>query len=329
MKIAVSRAHYKGLASITAETTLFRLEAIPEIGGKIVSLKNKKTDKEWLIDSGNRPLMRPRYGSSFINADMSGWDECFPTIDETRLRYGFREVTLPDHGEIWSLPWNVEIRERFIEMSVKGIALPYQFKKKISFLNETSLRVDYEMTNFGNHPLPFLWAAHPQFNVNEETEIVLPKEMKKVLCVHGGKNFTEHTVYSWPIKVPGFKKTGMVNRVFPEVNGDARKFYNPGAVPVGWSGLYGRESQNFLILRVPASDVPFLGIWIDEGKFNDRVTCALEPCIGYYDSLQAAINNYTAGKVEPGKRKTWHLEIIAGKGTVGNMYELAECCGGG
>ena len=55
-------------------------------------------------------LVRPAaYGATFVEQDMAGWDEMFPTILACAYpgpgpHHG---AALPDHGEAWSLPWEV------------------------------------------------------------------------------------------------------------------------------------------------------------------------------------------------------------------------------
>jgi len=96
------------------------------------------------------------------------------------------------------------------------------------------------------------------------------------------------------------------------VTGDGKKFYYPGKVAIGRSGLHEQESGNYLMLTVPQDKVPYLGVWIDEGMYNDRVTCALEPGIGYFDSLSAAIVNGTAQIVDPHGSFEWSLTVALG-----------------
>lgn len=93
---------YRGFLSVIAESVDARIEIVPELGAKIVSIVYKPTGKEWLLDSGNRLLQQPEYGSTFVDWDMSGWDECFPTIESCMIGID-RKIQLPDHGELWSL----------------------------------------------------------------------------------------------------------------------------------------------------------------------------------------------------------------------------------
>ncbi|MGO4546939.1 hypothetical protein AB4Z29_19280 [Paenibacillus sp. 2TAB23] len=295
-------ASYKGIASVVMENALVRLELIPELGAKLVSLVYKPSGKEWLIDSGSRPLLPPVYGSSFTNWDMSGWDECFPTINSCVTEGG---AMLPDHGEVWSLPWSYERSGgNSVACKVKGAALPFLFSREITFMEDGSIRLTYEVRNEGEKPQAFLWAAHPQFAIDEPTEIVLPSEMQQLLCVYGGNQLVAGQSYEFAGQ----------SRLRPEVTGDGRKFYYPGQAPEGCAALHGLDSSNYLRLCWPLEQVSYFGVWIDEGMFNDRTVCALEPGIGYFDALDTAVQNGTAQTLMPEEVYSWHLDIELGQG---------------
>ncbi|WP_379155825.1 hypothetical protein [Paenibacillus sp. sgz5001063] len=295
---------YKGFKSIVMESEHIRLETVPEIGGKLVSINYKPTGKEWMLDSGDRPMRQPEYGTAFSDWDMSGWDECFPTINSCPSGIDIN-VTLHDHGELWSLPWDCKIGEHSMVSSVRSPQLPCQFTREISFSAEDRIRLDYRADNLSDGPLPFLWVPHPQFAITEPTRILLPESMEEMLCVFEGHSLKNGEMYDW----------NEVSLIPSVVTGDGRKLYYRDKVPAGCSGLYEEVSGNFLILSVPADKVPYLGIWVDEGMFNDhRVTCALEPSIGYYDSLEIAIGNGTAQMIPAQASFSWHLELSLGAG---------------
>lgn len=281
------------------ENGIVRVETVPELGGKLVSLAYLPSGKEWLLDSGNRPLRTPEYGSVFTDGDMSGWDECFPTIDECVVD----GVRLPDHGGVWPLPWESRVEDDALVQSVDGREMPYRLTRRLSLSGEGTVRLEYSAENIGSRELPFLWTAHPQFQANEPTAILLPDEMRELVCVFGGLKREAGRAYALSEEA-----------IDPQTNGDGMKFYYPDAVPVGWSGLYGRESRNFLILSVNPEEVPYFGVWIDRGMFNDRAAIALEPGIGYYDSLERAVSNGTAAVLKPGESRKWRLEMKLGEG---------------
>ncbi|WP_238322842.1 hypothetical protein [Gorillibacterium massiliense] len=287
------------------ENEILRIEMIPGIGAKIVSMQYKPTGREWLLDAGTRKLNLPAYGSPFGQADMSGWDECFPTVDPCYADER-RQVLLPDHGEVWPLPWEASVScgEDAVTCTVEGVALPYRLSRTLSFTAHDALRMDYRAENCGSEPLPFLWVPHPQFAVPEPTDIVLPPSVQEVICVFGGLTQTVGCSYPW----------AEVSRVTEGQTGDGRKIYVPGIHQEGWCGLVGQNSGDWLWMKTDPALVPYLGIWIDEGLGNDRNAIALEPSIGYFDRLDRARYNGTAQMVMPGESWEWSITVLLGTG---------------
>jgi hypothetical protein len=302
-KSRVYKGTYKGYFSVTIESEIVRVEMLPELGGKLVSIIYKPTGKEWLLDSGERTLKQPEYGSTFTDWDMSGWDECFPTII-TCLSGTEQAINLPDHGELWSLPWEYTLEESAVVCSVRSPQLPYKFIRRISFQSAKKVHMEYRVENEGGFGIPFLWVPHPQFAVDEPTRILLPPTATEMLCVYGGNTLQAGVKYDWD----------SVSLLTSKVTGNGLKFYYSGKINDGWSGMFGLESDSFLIVSVPVDKVPYIGIWMDTGMFNDRVTCALEPSIGYYDSLETALSNGTSQKILPKSSFEWHLDITLGNG---------------
>jgi galactose mutarotase-like enzyme len=301
--VEVQTGTYKGCSSLTIENEQLKVELVPQLGGKLVSMIYKPTGKQWLLDSGTRPLEQPAFGSTFTDWDMSGWDECFPTI--IACPSGVDEhILLPDHGELWSLPGTCKVEEGTVDCTIASPQLPYRFSRRLSLVDADRVRLAYRAENDGDKPIPFLWVPHPQFAITERTRLLLPDAMERMLCVFGGKKLALGNSYSWKD----------VSQLSPNVTGDARKFYYEGKVTTGWSGLYEEESSNYFIMSVSTDKVPYIGIWIDEGMINDRVTCALEPSIGYYDSLEKAISNGTAQVIPAKGSFEWEIELSLGVG---------------
>ncbi|MFD1179130.1 hypothetical protein ACFQ3W_22890 [Paenibacillus puldeungensis] len=311
LAVQIGTSRYRNWSSFVMETEYIRAEIIPGLGAKIVSLCYKPTDKEWLVDAGGRKLVQPKYGSSFGQADMSGWDEVFPTIDPCEAP-GYGGHSLPDHGEVWPLSWDCEFTEREVSCSVEGVAGPYRLTRKLSFPATDQLQMDYCVVNHGTEPLPFIWVPHPQFWVSEPTHIVLPSTVQEMVCVFGGNTQVTGKHYAW-------KELSMVGET---QTGDGRKYYIPGIHKEGWCGLVGANSGEWLRMSTDPKKVPYLGIWVDEGMGNDRNVIALEPSIGYYDRLDRAIGNGTAPVIKPGQTIEWSLSVSLGTGGIQAGFDL-------
>ncbi|XID93004.1 hypothetical protein ACF3MZ_00240 [Paenibacillaceae bacterium WGS1546] len=310
----ISRSEYRGFAAYILETERMSATVIPELGGKIVSLRHKPTNKEWLIDSGPRKLARVAYGTNYGMSDLSGWDECFPTI----VACGYPEegkyvgTLMPDHGELWSIPWTMETDGASLQGEANGVALPYRFSREMMFADETTLRLIYAVTNAGDEELSVFWTAHPLFAVTENTAIVLPEGVKELLCVDGGRALEGGNRYAWPEGDGRLPRP--LDRIGPASAQDSRKFYSEQGLPRGSAKLRERDTGEYVELKWSLEQLPYFGFWIDEGEHTGYSVCALEPCNGFYDSLAEAHKRNKLIRIAPNETVGWELEVRMGNG---------------
>jgi galactose mutarotase-like enzyme len=292
-----------GQSALAMETASLRFVTVPVMGAKIVSLFDKRIGREWLLPPINRPFELVAYGSSFVDQDMSGWDEMFPTIDACPypVEGKYKNNTLPDHGEVWALPWQIEsITTDSIQLSTQGHALPYQLARTSRVLGEHRVRMEFAVINTGVEPLIALWAAHPQFQVNPTQD-------------WGEVNQT----YPWAEAQSQKGQFIRLDRIGSADLHNCRKFYLPPQHRVNWAALQQRDDGEWIRLSWDSRHVPYLGIWVDEGVYNASPTAALEPTTGFYDKLDLAWQNNRVMHLPPNEPVRWHLDIEFGSGVLG------------
>ena len=310
---------WHGQDAWTLENDALRLTLVPAMGAKIVSLFDKRNGLEWLVGPGERPFRPASYGAVFTEQDMSGWDEMFPTIVACEypvpgVRFG---AALPDHGEVWAIPWRLEQHERGrLTLSATGRALPYRLTRAIRFLADNTLEFSYRLDNLGSERLAYLWAAHPQFVCGLRCEISLPPQVKRVVNVlpdEWGWGAPE-TSYDWPAAdVPG-QGAAALNQVGPPGFSKARKFFAPPEISVGWAVMARQPTGAWLRLEWQPVQPPYFGLWIDEGAFSAEPVVAFEPMTGYYDSLALAWKKREVRLLEADESAEWTLTVRLGPG---------------
>jgi galactose mutarotase-like enzyme len=313
----VSEMTWHGQGALKLENAAVQVVVVPEMGAKIVSLFDKRNQVEWLAGPGERVFEPAPYGAVFTDQDMSGWDEMFPTINTCQVLdpHSGQAIHLPDHGEVWAIPWNRRQTDKpTLSFSVKGRALSYKLSRKIEFTAENTLRFSYCATNQSSAPISTLWAAHPQFLTGGKAKVILPPEISQVCNVlpeDFGWGSLEERV-DWPLNTLANGKAVRLDAVGPAELHQARKFYVPPEMKASWITILREPSQDWIKLSWDPNEIPYLGIWIDEGYISAESVVAPEPSTGFYDSLTLAVDKGRQMMIDPGKSVTWSLRVHFG-----------------
>lgn len=316
MNVTVSESTWHGQPAWGLENDALSVQVVPSMGAKLTSLYDKRSGHEWLVDPGERPVREIPYGASFADYDLSGWDEMFPTIVacEYPLPGPQQGKWLPDHGEVWALRWlREDAAAEALRFVVRGVALDYRLARTLRFTDEATLVMHYDLFNDSAEPLAYLWSAHPQFLTGDEGRIILPAHVRAVqnaLTADWGWGDPE-TSYAWPLAERDGRPQQM-DRVGPPQLKTAHKFFVPADVPVGWVGLHSLPSNNWLRLSWDAVQIPYLGVWVDQGFLSQTSVVALEPMTGFYDSLATAWAKQKVAIIGPGERTSWDLVVVLG-----------------
>jgi galactose mutarotase-like enzyme len=313
----LSATTWFGQEAVKLENASLQVVVVPEMGAKIVSLLDKHNQVEWLVGPGDHPFEPAPYGSVFTDQDMSGWDEMFPTINACQYPNPNSDhvIQLPDHGEVWAIPWHQKpTNSPALSFYVEGRALPYLFSREIEFDAESVLKFSYCATNPSDDPISVLWAAHPQFLVDSKARIILPPQISQVCNVlpeEFGWGALEEWV-NWPTSTRPDGETLGLDVVGPPELNRARKFYVPPESRASWVTVLREASQDWISLSWKTEEIPYLGVWVDEGYISAETVVAPEPSTGYYDSLALAVEKGKQMVIQPGERVTWSLLIHFG-----------------
>ncbi len=227
----IAKITWRTFSALSLESDLVRVVIVPELGAKIVSLFDKARQHEWLAPP-MRPLKQTIYGADFVSQDMSGWDEMLPTI----VACDYQGGSLPDHGEVWSIPWQVEQTTGAVSLSVAGVALRYRFTRSAALVAADCLELHYSLANTGSQPFHYLYAAHPQFNADEKTRLVLPPEVTQLINVIQDDPAwgDSGTLHNWPMAVDRRGQTWQLDRVRPPTTiPAASSTFHPSSRSVG------------------------------------------------------------------------------------------------
>lgn len=302
---------YRGLDALRVRSGRIELVIIPAWGGKIASLVDLERQREWLHTNPHVPYRLPEYDANYVlDFDAGGFDECFPNIGSGFYPQApWRGVEIPDHGEIWALPWTVTPTGDALEMSVHGVRLPYRFTRWLSFPEEGKLVLSYRLENPTPFAMPFVWSSHPIFEVTPGMRIDIPPGRMRV--DNGRNNFPAATGcdISWP------RHNGLDLDVLPPHEaGWAVKLFTRD-LREGWVQLSDPAGGANLRMEFDPQRVTHVGLWMNYHGWagipgaSKYYNLAIEPCIGVADRLDIAMQEDACGLLPAQGSLEWWLSL--------------------
>lgn len=248
------------------------LVLVPEIGGKIISLKMRNSPREWIWHARTGADFRaPAPGDDFASTNLGGIDECLPTVkpqEYGRFRYS-------DHGEVWQMAASVkEASEHLITMETVLSEAPLCFRRMI-FLENHAVHFRYELENLSDDPVPFLWAFHPLLNIEsgdliEIDPVPIPVRADYLENLPG---CVEGEVFAWP------QISGRINLAHPPIGEGspycAKLFFKSQSQNT--ATLIHEATSERLTLSWSGNDCPWFGLWLTSAQWNGHTHVAFEP----------------------------------------------------
>ena len=268
---------------------------MPERGGKITSLLDTVRDREWLEQAVDVLVGPADVEQSFDDGDMCEWDEMLPTISS--CRYPGSDLELPDHGELWRVAWDVtQQSSNSVSTRAHGHMLPYLFERTLT-LDAGRLRVEYWMSTSGNDDLAFLWAAHPLFSLQPRTRLVVNSGSSIFDQLHENGS---RTLMNWP-------QGGAIISDVAGV-GQGKKFFARALKEHVAVSLIDPDGTQ-INLGWRRSQIPWLGIWMDNCSLSRQPVAAIEATNGLDDSLERSSLAGESWTVSPGSARQWTIEL--------------------
>lgn len=322
----LEKSKYEGFDSYLLTNGHLEICLVPELGGKLTSIRHLLTGREWLWRNPHLPLRPVTYDGSFVaNFDTGGLDECFPAVSGGPFPTPpWEGVTIPDHGECWCQPWDIKIVKSSADNVViwtgcHGVRFPYQFERTLTLSTASPhIQLDYQVSNLTAFDMPFIWSIHPILQIEKGMQIYLPRSVNSVQIdtdLHGFLG-EAHDWISWPEAVGAHNQSVPLFEVPAPEFGQAYKLYAP---LFGESGpvettLADPTGDHQLTFRFDSQEITHIGIWMNYGGWSGSGSApyfnlGLEPCIGGTDDLSQASERGEAAILPAKKSRRWSLEI--------------------
>jgi galactose mutarotase-like enzyme len=264
------------------------LAVVPELGARIISLKDLRTGREWLWHpDGGRKLFRNHAGDAFEQSPLVGMDECCPTVAPC----SWQGRQLPDHGELWAVPWTVNgdvwetgVLRTFVRLKIS----PFDFERSIE-LQGNEIRLSYRLHDRGDSEESFLWAMHPLLRLQSGDQLQLPASSRALV-----KNAT------WIDAVDSALPAAACEKVFARPVSD------------GIAAINNPKSGDRLTLEWDASENNTLGLWLSRGGWHGHHHFAIEPANGEPDALTTAAKHKRCGIIGAHGSANWQVSLRVG-----------------
>jgi len=175
-----------GIGAVSLENEIVRVTVLSGKGADIASFLHKPTDTDFmwhsprgLRDPGTAPPA-PGVETAFDQFYEGGWQELFPHASRPSE---YRGVLLPQHGEVWALPWDVEILEDTpehisVRFSVETLRTPFRLERTMSMESSSAeVTIGEKVTNLSDEDQEFMWGHHPAFGapfLSEDCRLEFP-----------------------------------------------------------------------------------------------------------------------------------------------------------
>ena len=305
----------------TIENVLIRagdcaVTVLPRFGGKIASIRIGERE---LLQQPLAPIAARTRTMAFDAGDASGWDECLPSVAACAVETEGGTAEIPDHGDLWRLEWQPMIRGVH-SVTYRGdcFSLPLRLERTLTLTERNAgwtLRLEYSVTNLSLERVPWSWAAHPLFAVEEGDRLVLPESITSLRLEGsgGGRLGKGGDSVAWPIAQLGDGGTTNLSVAdAPDSRIGDKLFAGPLRASESWCALE-RPSEGLRIrVTFDAEATPYLGLWICYGGWPERpgpkqVCVAMEPSTAPVDSL--AVTGEWSRMLEPGDCFSWPMEV--------------------
>ncbi len=283
-----AKRRLQGFVGYVLRNEAVELVVVPELGAKIVSLKNLRTRREWLWHpKENLKLFKNQATDDFSASPLAGMDECLPTI----LPCSWQGRPLPDHGEVWSQPWEVDERAwqaGALTTSIRLKTSPFEFQRTIELCGNEA-RFSYKLSNLNCTEEHFVWAIHPLLRLAKGDTLDLPESTRA--------------------RLNGAAWLDAITMAIPKKN-CAKVFASP--IREGWAAIKNEITGDRLEFGWEPSENKALGLWLTRGGWHGHHHFAIEPTNANDDSLAIATANRQCGTVAGNGFVTWQVWLKVG-----------------
>ncbi len=306
------------LQVISLESADLLLTMVPELGGRVTSLRDRHSGREWLVQ-GTPPTPSEltawrRETAVFGLREAYGWDECLPTVAPANGPIDPDGPPLRDHGAQWARSAAVRVVPgtdgRMVATRWNDTRWPLHLERRLR-LEDRVIHAAYALVNASAVDLPVLWSMHALLELEPGSRFELPQGTSVTLSQEIGTGLEAAPLRRptpWPVVV-GSPAVDL-SVVQAGGAGFATKLYADPAPP-GPVGATTPDGAS-IMFSWTREHVPAVGLWIDAGGWpagSGATQVAIEPTTSGHDDLDTAMASGRALLLRAGERICWDVTI--------------------
>jgi hypothetical protein len=290
-----------GIPIVRLESDNLQVDLAPDVGGRIISLTERRSGHQFLWRNQGLKLKLLRSGSDYDPNFYGGIDELLPNdIPET-----ISDVSCPDHGELWTTALECEVEEERLVLrgTLPRFGLNYERRTTLR-ADIPELELDYRISNPTDRQRQFLWKLHAAVAVQAGDIIDCPAGKGQVVDLAYSRQKTL-APFPWPTLA------GQAVNVVPERDGTMDFFYlfDLRSGQVAWR----RPKANLrLTYSFDTKVFPYVWLFASYGGFLGHYTVVLEPCTAMPISVNEAAAKHQCSALGPGQCLETKVILYAG-----------------
>lgn len=294
-----------GMTEIRFRTDHLELCVLPDAGGKILALVDRRSDFNLLWQNPRVPPARTYAGAPFDDVWCGGWDDVFPTDASCTIA----DCTYHDHGDLWIGPWDWVVENddgevATVHLSRVSSSLPCRIDKRITmWRGRREVRVRLELTNLGAHPVSFVWNQHIAHAIGKGSRVHLPAHQMAVAGTTGSRAGAVDQL-TWPVTEDGLDLSHL-----PGPEAAVTEFLHPLDLREGWCVVTHPAHDVALRVRFDKDVFRTPWLWGVFGGWRGHHLLLTEPCTSRPGSLASAVEDGTAASLEAGRTLQTELRL--------------------
>lgn len=298
----VSKKIINGLELLLVENDQLSLQIVPALGGKIISVFNKKLGKEFVWTNRQLPLRANKPFDEYDPNFIGGIDELLPND----LPENIDGIDYPDHGELWTTPLAYRFEGEQVQLSAELPLSKLFYSKKVHLDPEQPIiHLSYFLQNNSVEPRHFLWKFHAAANIREGDQLISTAAKGQVVDLAYSR-FQHTEPFIWPML------NGTDVSIIPSDEGTMDFFY---LIDIGLPRMFieSADHQTLFGYTYDAAVFPYQWYFASYGGFLNHYTAILEPCSAMPISVTEAIAKKQCSRLAPGENMRSEAQLFAGE----------------